>query len=58
MGGVLKNTDLAGKYSAKLTFSPNKINDHTVTMVILPVALCFKHRKNWTILKNTTYREI
>ena len=42
---LYKNTDLCGKYHAEVTFSPKTWNDHTVTMVILPVALWSTHRR-------------
>ena len=43
----IENIDLACKLHIKITFSWKPWNDHTATMVILPVALYFKHRRKW-----------
>ena len=41
----MKSTDLTGKYHVKVTCSWKPWNDPTVSTVILPVALCFKHAR-------------
>ena len=41
----IEDMNLTGKYHIKLTCSWKPWNGHTVTTVILPVALCLKHRR-------------
>ena len=42
----IQNIELACKLHVKITCSWKPWNDHTATMVILPVALYFKHRRS------------
>ena len=41
----MKNTNLTGNYLVRVTFSWKPWNDPMVGLVILPVALCFKHTR-------------
>ena len=42
---LMKNTDLTSKYQVEAAFSWKPLNDPMVGLVICPVALYFKHRR-------------